>query len=79
MDEMLTYIQIIESPTVSRPLGGDGDIWEVSTLLLLRKELLELHMGFTFAELALTLMATSAAAETEDSPSTPTSPILSET
>lgn len=61
MDEMLPQIQIIESQAVTRPLGGDGDIWEVSTLILLRKELIELHMGFTFAELASMLVAASAA------------------
>lgn len=59
MDEMLTCIKIVESPTLARPLGGDGDIEEVSTLFRLRKELLELHMGFTFGELARMLLANS--------------------
>jgi hypothetical protein len=59
MDEMLTCIKIVESPTVARPLGGDGDIEEVSTLIRLRKELLELHMGFTLRELASILLAAS--------------------
>lgn len=54
MDEMLTRVQIIEDKII-RPLGGDGDIEEVRTLFQLRKELLELHMGFTFAELLLML------------------------
>jgi hypothetical protein len=72
MDEMLICIKIIESPTVARPLGGDGDIEEVSTLIRLRKELLELHMGFTFAELASILLAAASANQT-DSPNTQTS------
>jgi hypothetical protein len=78
MDQMLPCIKIIESPTVARPLGGDGDIWEVSTLYQLRKELIELHLGFTFAELASTLVARSAETMT-DSPNTPTSQASSET
>lgn len=60
MDEMLPQIQIIESKDFARPVKGDNDIWELSTLYVLRKELIELHMGFTFAELALMLVATSA-------------------
>jgi hypothetical protein len=57
MDQMLPCIQIVESQAVTRPLGGDGDISEVSTLYILRKELIELHMGFTFAEIASNLAA----------------------
>jgi hypothetical protein len=59
MDEMLSCIKIVESPTLARPLGGDDDIEEVSTLIRLRKELIELHMGFTFGELAQMLLAAS--------------------
>lgn len=73
MDEMLTCVRIQESEQVIRPLGGDGDIWELSTLYHLRKELIELHMGFTFAELASMLVA-AASAKPQDSQSTPTSP-----
>lgn len=73
MDEMLPCIQIIESATVARPLGGDNDIFEVSTLIQLRKELIELHMGFTFAELASILVVASATMQ-PDSPNTSTSP-----
>lgn len=73
MDEMLTCIRIQESEQVIRPLGGDGDIWELSTLYHLRKELIELHMGFTFAELASMLVA-AASAKPQDSQSTQTSP-----
>jgi hypothetical protein len=78
MDQMLTCIKIVESPTVARPLGGDGDICEVATLVTLRKELIELHLSFTFAELASILVAASATAVT-DSPNTPTSQASSET
>lgn len=53
MDEMMKQIQIVETAT-TRALTPD-DIEEVATILRLRKELLELHMGFTFAELALIL------------------------
>lgn len=75
MDEMLTCIKIQESESVVRPLGGDGDIWELSTLYRLRKELVELHMGFTFEDLASTLVSSAVeAARRQPSPSTPTSP-----
>lgn len=76
MNEMLQQIQIVET-AVMRPLGGDGDIEEVATLIKLRKELLELHLGFTIAELVSILRAS---AETvQDSPNTPTSRTSSET
>lgn len=71
MDEMLPQIKIIESEAVTRPLGGDNDIYELSTIYLLRKELIELHMGFTFAELASMLIAASASTRA-DSPTTQT-------
>jgi hypothetical protein len=74
MDEMLTCIRIQESESVIRPLGGDGDIWELSTLYRLRKELVELHMGFTFEELASLLISSAAEAQRGASQSTPTSP-----
>jgi hypothetical protein len=76
MDEMLLQIKIIESPTVARPLGGDGDIEEVTTIYQLRKELLELHAGFSFAELASILAAS---ATPTDSQNTSTSATSSET
>jgi len=77
MDEILPQIQIIEEGAVGpRPLGGEGDIWEVWTYKTLRQELIELHMGFTFAELVLMLRAS---AETiQDLPITPTSQTSSE-
>lgn len=74
MEEMLTCIKIQESESVVRPLGGDGDIWEMSTLYRLRKELVELHMGFSFAELASMLIDSAASARETTAPSrdTPT-------
>lgn len=72
MDEMLPQIKIIESESVARPLGGDNDIWELSTLYILRKELIELHMGFRFAELALMLTASAQTPVTTDSSGTQT-------
>lgn len=45
LDEMLTCVQIQPSPKVTRAWIED-DIEEVSTLLTLRKEVLNLHMGF---------------------------------
>jgi hypothetical protein len=77
MDEMLHQIQIVEE-AVTRPLGGDNDFWEITTLKTLRQELIELHMGFTFAELASSLKAESASTQ-PDSQNSSTSPISSET
>lgn len=78
MDEMLGQVQIITSKDVIRSLNPDGsDIEEIKTILALRKELLELHMGFTFAELAQILRSSAEQAST-DLPNTPTSPISSE-
>lgn len=71
LDEMLTCIQFMPSLGVIRPLlwtEGAEDIEEVKTLLTLRMEVLELHLGFSLAELrarsataAQTKMSTSAA------------------
>lgn len=72
MDDMLPQIKIVEE-AVTRPLGGDGDIWELSTLYRLRKELIELHMGFTFAELLLILAGSAPSIPTSSgSPTSPT-------
>lgn len=79
MEEMLPCIKIYESDTFARPVGADGDFWELSTVYQLRKELIELHMGFTFAELVLILMATTVSAQQTDSLDTPTSAPSSET
>lgn len=72
MDEMMGQIQIVTTGDVIRPAIGDGDIEEVQTIIMLRKELIELHMGFTFAELASSLAAQ--AKPTGDSQATQTSP-----
>lgn len=53
IDEMMQCVQIVPDPSksiVTRPLIPD-DTEEVATLLLLRKEVLELHMGFTMDDL----------------------------
>lgn len=56
LDEMLGCITFVPDPSktdpvtgrpISRPLVDDGDIEEVATLLLLRGEALELHLGFS--------------------------------
>ncbi len=45
LDKMLECIQIQPSPSVTRALV-DGDIEEVSTMIKLRKEILNLHLSF---------------------------------
>jgi hypothetical protein len=53
LDEMMTCMQTIPSPGIIRPLcviDGAEDIEEVKTLITLRKEVLELHLGFSLAE-----------------------------
>lgn len=45
LDKMLECIQIQPSPSVTRALI-DGDIEEVSTMIKLRKEILNLHLSF---------------------------------
>lgn len=54
MDEMMHCVQYLPSESVRMPFSmfGDSTIEEVSTLLLLREQLLELHTGFTLAEIA---------------------------
>jgi hypothetical protein len=70
LDEMLTCISFVPDPSkrdvlnperpISRPLildeaMGDADIQEVATLLFLRKEVAELHLGFSFTAALSTL------------------------
>lgn len=45
-DEMMTCVQYKVKDGITRPLGMDGDIEEVSTKLLLRKEIIKLHTSF---------------------------------
>lgn len=52
LDEMMACIQVIVGKTglpVTRPVMTDDDIEEVSTRILLRKEIIELHLGFSLA------------------------------
>lgn len=77
LSEMLQCVQVMpdkSKPDVLRPLD-DEDIEEVSTLLLLRSEVIELHTGFSPADFLSTL-GKSAAAPTPDSSDTPTSASL---
>jgi hypothetical protein len=77
MDQMLPLIHIVE-PKVTRPLTPDGgDIEEVTTIIQLRKDLLELHMGFTLAEL-VQILKSSATPLQEDSQNTSMSETSSE-
>lgn len=57
MDEMMACVDYLPSDTVRMPFSqfGLSAVEEVSTLLTLRQELMELHTGFTLAELALRL------------------------
>ncbi len=62
MDEMFTCVAYRPAPDnalyVRVPIGDD--IEEVSTRLLLRREILELHTGFSFADVKSTLTSASA-------------------
>lgn len=78
MEEMLPQIKIVEEK-ITRPLQGDGDFWEISTIKTLRQELIELHLGFTLAELVSMLQASAKNLTQADSSATPTSPTSSET
>lgn len=76
MDEMLPQIQIVEEK-ITRPIQGDGDVWEIATYKTLRQELIELHLGFTLADLVSILRA-SAQMNPADSKDTSTSQTSSE-
>jgi hypothetical protein len=78
MDEMLPQIKIVEEK-ITRPLQGDGDFWELATIKQLRQELIELHLGFTLAELVSILRASAQDLTQPDSSTASTSPSLSET
>lgn len=57
LDEMLDSVQIVpdaKRPEVLRPFDAE-DIEEVSTLLTLRSEVIELHVGFSIAGYLSTL------------------------
>jgi hypothetical protein len=70
--EMLSCISFQPSPGISLPFNGTL-IEEVSTLLELRKQILELHTGFTVAELAQKFQVANSAMKL-NSPTTSTSP-----
>jgi len=75
MDEMMTCIKAMPDPqnqNKSRALV-DTDTMEIQTRWDLRKEILELHAGFTMAELA-SMLADSAKKLTTTSNPIPTSP-----
>lgn len=65
------------SEGVILPFNG-GLIEEPSTLLHLRQQVMELHTGFTFAELARKFQGLGSAVATSNSPTTSTSPESSE-
>lgn len=67
LDEMMECVKIIPDsryPDKSVRALVDEDIEEVATLLELRKELLELHLGFSLAAKLSNLMAEAAPEET---------------
>jgi hypothetical protein len=72
MDEMFTCVRVCPNKDdrgVTRPLI-ETDIEEVKTQVRLRRELMELHAGFTFADLLWMLQNRSATAETTSGPQT---------
>lgn len=86
MDEMMTCVMFVPDPSkidqmtkhpIVRPLIED-DIDEVSTLLLLRSEVMELHLGFSIAGFLSRLGATARAKLASNSNITSTSPNQSE-
>ena len=73
LDEMMNCVQIKpdpRNPNVIRALIED-DVEEVTTRLLLRKELLELHLGFSLAAKLSTLKASAAAMISKDTEMSP--------
>lgn len=87
LEEMLTCISFVPDPNKIDPVTGrpitrplvrsdeGGDVEEVSTLLRLRGEALDLHLGFSVTAV---LSKVAAAVQTLRSPDTPTSPPSSE-
>lgn len=85
--EMMPCISYVPDVTRADPMTGkpytrplqhptdanDGDIEEVSTILKLRGEVLELHLGFSVAAI-LSNLAAMAAARSSSQSDTPTSP-----
>lgn len=71
LDEMMLFVKAQPSQGIVRPLV-ENDIEEVLTRVRLRKEMIELHVGFTLAEVASKLTSISAAPAQTPS-ATPTS------
>lgn len=67
LDDMMSCVQVIPNKRDKRVVRAlfEEDIEEVTTLLTIRKEVLELHLGFSLAE-KLSTSQTSAAATHED-------------
>lgn len=78
LDEMMLCVQVLPDPRNKKVVRAlfEEDIEDVTTLFTLRKELLELHLGFSLAA-KLSTSQTSAAAESA-SKATSTSPASSE-
>jgi len=78
LDEMMTCVSWQVDPkrpeASTRALMTPDDIEEVSTLLRLRSEVVELHTGFSIAGL---LSKSTSEAPAQPSPTTPTSPVSS--
>jgi hypothetical protein len=58
MDEMLHCVQIVPNPSkpIPRALMGEDDVEEIPTFFTLRKEVFELHTGFSLADKIQTLV-----------------------
>lgn len=81
LDEMLTCIHYVPDPSAKDQMTGrpisrglmmptaanDGDIEEVTTILKLRSEALELHLGFSIAAVISNLMAMTARGSSQPS------------
>ncbi len=81
LDEMLGCVQVVpdrRAPAITRSLDPE-DIDEVSTLLFLRSEVIELHAGFSVAAFLSNLGKTAAADQTPGLSDTPMSSSLSGT
>lgn len=79
LDEMMACVTRQPDPTrpeITRPLNGDSDIEEVTTRLLLRERLLDLHLGFSARSVLSVFQARAQAMKTTDggTPTIPTSP-----
>ena len=53
LDEMMSCVKIVPDPKIPllmRPLNGQDDIEEIRTILVLRAEVFNLHLGFSLAD-----------------------------